>query len=801
MAAETLASFLLGVNIPGKESKGDPKASADGFAARVMAYVVHMLSAHPSSPYIRKLLETQAQKRRAQERRRQARTRQEQAGPSGSETESTADAVDYPDADEEVVDDPQHEIWFVEPDPLPWDVYEEPEEVRAERDRAALEESALDECVDAQYGPRPDGSIWYEERADLYGEPVPLEAEFADAKGEISKRWGKDQFQGEWEHLAWASRVLAALDVEHVVHRKLQDLNHGSRGPAAPIAQLVLNSEDQQIYRTGSNEERWQLFEPEQRAVGEKGGDEPNWDALYKWRKTIRDDYFGLASVWASEVAACWRRKTLQEKQDYLSDRLPTAKLNRLDAYTDVATELCTKIGEALGHPMEGSRLEEAGGIQGILCDLIVWQAIARVVHVAEVPFIRHVPLTVHTLEDDKWRFAGYSYQRDRPPPDIEYLTGKRDGGDKAPKADPVNEAITGILKSYCFNGLAITADRTSLQTISAEARRMAAKLATVPDVKSSSDRLSRQSASLLSWAREPTTNVFKMLKDQFAADMTRPQEGAQIRALSRAAELLRGLTFDTEKEIRAKERLLQALDLAARGGISASYRGDAVSGAFLQQVEPFADTITARSIFFGLDYHERMQAGAAKKMGQLVEEPGQVWVFTPSGQVMTAAEETVVRACKIDLFTKILDREERRNMLDRLKPNAPRSEVDRHLIAYVADEFQRFITMGEDGEQSFIDRCRSFGACCVFASQTIASLRYALAASGAGADNALDIILANTGTKAFFRTTDRETIALVKTLLGNRLSDGRNLPSLEAGSCWLLRPDGSAARARVLLQ
>ena len=54
-------------------------------------------------------------------------------------------------------------------------------------------------------------------------------------------------------------------------------------------------------------------------------------------------------------------------------------------------------------------------------------------------------------------------------------------------------------------------------------------------------------------------------------------------------------------------------------------------------------------------------------------------------------------------------------------------------LVGYVADEFHRFATSDPlHGEQSFLDTCRSFGAFCLLACQSVASIEHALA-HGAG--------------------------------------------------------------------
>ena len=76
-------------------------------------------------------------------------------------------------------------------------------------------------------------------------------------------------------------------------------------------------------------------------------------------------------------------------------------------------------------------------------------------------------------------------------------------------------------------------------------------------------------------------------------------------------------------------------------------------------------------------------------------------------------------------------------------------------LVGYVADEAHRFVTSdAAHGEQSFMDACRSFGAFCVLATQSPSSIRHALGADGTSLA-AVEMMLANTATKLFFRSTD----------------------------------------------
>ena len=79
--------------------------------------------------------------------------------------------------------------------------------------------------------------------------------------------------------------------------------------------------------------------------------------------------------------------------------------------------------------------------------------------------------------------------------------------------------------------------------------------------------------------------------------------------------------------------------------------------------------------------------------------------------------------------------------------------------IAYVCDEFQRFITRdAETGEHTFLDRCRAYRVNTFLATQSMAAL-LAATGSSSGAADALNSILVNTPTKVCFRTTDASSV------------------------------------------
>ena len=85
--------------------------------------------------------------------------------------------------------------------------------------------------------------------------------------------------------------------------------------------------------------------------------------------------------------------------------------------------------------------------------------------------------------------------------------------------------------------------------------------------------------------------------------------------------------------------------------------------------------------------------------------------------------------------------------------------------LGYIVDEFQNYITSDrETGEQSFIDRCRSYRVNCVLVTQSMASIELALAKQGEELPKlVINILAANTATKLIFRTSDDGTYASLK--------------------------------------
>lgn len=122
----------------------------------------------------------------------------------------------------------------------------------------------------------------------------------------------------------------------------------------------------------------------------------------------------------------------------------------------------------------------------------------------------------------------------------------------------------------------------------------------------------------------------------------------------------------------------------------------------------------------------------------------------------------------------------------------------------YICDEFQRFITHDEDsGEQSFLDRCRAYKVCCALATQSIASLRYVF--TDERGNHSINIIINNTGTKLFFRTTDTGTANMLTDLIPHPVNQEkphvvrvRPPTTLQTGECYYILANGMTGRGQV---
>ena len=151
--------------------------------------------------------------------------------------------------------------------------------------------------------------------------------------------------------------------------------------------------------------------------------------------------------------------------------------------------------------------------------------------------------------------------------------------------------------------------------------------------------------------------------------------------------------------------------------------------------------------------------------------ECGKVIVFQPRS---SATHDMVGRSLKSLFYRCVMERK------DMLRP-----------IAYICDEFQRYITTCADsGEHTFLDRCRAFRVSCVLATQSIAALQAAINPNGRGSF-ALESILINCTSKFCFRTSDTNTVDMLRAFIppnpmsGMHILTARPPASLKTGEYY----------------
>ena len=209
------------------------------------------------------------------------------------------------------------------------------------------------------------------------------------------------------------------------------------------------------------------------------------------------------------------------------------------------------------------------------------------------------------------------------------------------------------------------------------------------------------------------------------------------------------------------------------------------------------ADAAVARRLYFGVEpgWDAARRAGLALDFARAVSRAGDgpLVLYQPA---LNGPDELVARALKAAFFEAVLN-----------DPDRARGGADLPLVGYVADEFHRFVTSDRmHGEQSFLDTCRSFGAFCVLACQSVAGIEHALAGGGgSGARNeaAVSMLLTNTATKLVFRSTDPRTMEPLHALCPHHpgldaVTRVRPLTTLAPGECYALLPDGRFERRRL---
>ena len=209
------------------------------------------------------------------------------------------------------------------------------------------------------------------------------------------------------------------------------------------------------------------------------------------------------------------------------------------------------------------------------------------------------------------------------------------------------------------------------------------------------------------------------------------------------------------------------------------------------------ADATLARRLYFGCEpgYAAAREAGEVLDFARAVsrEGGGPLVLYQPA---LHGPDELVARALKAAFFEAVLH-----------DPDRARGCEDLPLVGYVADEFHRFVTSDRvHGEQSFLDTCRSFGAFCVLACQSVAGIEHALAeGAGSGTRNeaAVSMLMTNTATKLVFRSTDTKTLQPLHEWCPHHpgldaVTRVRPPTTLAPGECYALLPDGRFERRRL---
>ena len=196
-----------------------------------------------------------------------------------------------------------------------------------------------------------------------------------------------------------------------------------------------------------------------------------------------------------------------------------------------------------------------------------------------------------------------------------------------------------------------------------------------------------------------------------------------------------------------------------------------------------FADPAPARSLFFGV---ERMSATvdfAPDAQADTASNGRRVYVYQPD---LGDEDALVAKALKGAFFEAVLASPARRDR-----------GATMPMTFYVSDEFHRFITSdASHGEQNFLDRCRSYGAACVLATQSDASVRHSLVLAGEPSpDTAIRLLLTNTATKLTFRSTEGGVRDLLDGICPgegpHRVTAIRPPAGLRPGECYASLPDG----------
>ncbi len=223
------------------------------------------------------------------------------------------------------------------------------------------------------------------------------------------------------------------------------------------------------------------------------------------------------------------------------------------------------------------------------------------------------------------------------------------------------------------------------------------------------------------------------------------------------------------------------------------------LTGSAMVCLFDFSQSSISRTLYFGCEPAWTARKGNASAgpvdFSRFLDGDGtktKIFVFQPDLKNVDLA----ARVLKAKFFESVL------NNKDRQRPGH-----EEPLVAYVADEFHRFVTSDKvHGEQSFLDTCRSFGVFCVLASQSRSAISYALQSLGERnevVESAVSVLSNNTGTKLFFRTTDQQTMQWASGLApttpgGQSVASLRPLSSLQPGECLAVVVNGLVKRVQL---
>lgn len=215
-----------------------------------------------------------------------------------------------------------------------------------------------------------------------------------------------------------------------------------------------------------------------------------------------------------------------------------------------------------------------------------------------------------------------------------------------------------------------------------------------------------------------------------------------------------------------------------------------------------FRDGTPANTLYFGVEPYYQSVINHDERDDWLVldfnnavneDKARSIYVFQPDRNNNGAL---VARALKAAWFEAVLSSKKRE-----------KDGGSMPLVAYIADEFHQFITTDKvHGEQSFLDTCRSFGAFCVLACQSISSMKHALAEISGDVvkdQEGISVLLSNTATKLFFRTTDTALKDYMDRLcpfvpgLG-QVTSIRPPSTLQPGECYASLANGSFERRQL---